>query len=116
MTKDYIISLIKNNDPFLTFPKSKSSSTQVLQAWSNFNYVYFNNCKENFITCDNCKEILHHTSCNGTSSMTKHKAVTDNDEQRTVKASLVTITVQSIPRRILKKLTTARTECIVLEK
>ncbi len=120
LTKQNIIKLIRNNDSCISFLKPKALSSEVSQVWSSFSYVYFKNYKQNFVSCDNCKDILHHTPSNGTSSMTKHKksctkVVTNNGEHRSIKEYFGTTTSQSIPRRIKEKITTACTEFTILD-
>ncbi|CAF4076243.1 unnamed protein product [Rotaria sp. Silwood2] len=120
LTKDNIIKLIKNNGSCLTFLKPMSSSSHVSQIWFSFSSIYFNNYKQKFVAYDNCKEVLHHTSSNDISSMTKHKKicskiVTNNDEHRSIKEYFAITTAQSIPRRIKEKITLACTDCVVLD-
>ncbi|CAM4944371.1 unnamed protein product, partial [Rotaria socialis] len=62
--------LIKSNDASVTFDKPTTTTTSLI--WRNFNCIYVDNRKQNFVSCDTCKDILHHKSIDGTSSMMKH--------------------------------------------
>ena len=107
----------KNDDTSVTFVKPKASLSQV---WSSFSLIYHNNYKQNFVCCDNCKEILAHTSSNGTSSMTKHqstctKTTCSNIYQKNIKEYFSRTTSEAIPKKIKQKITTAAAEFVVLD-
>jgi hypothetical protein len=63
LTKETIIQLIKSADTSVAFVKPKTASSGV---WKNFSYIYVSNNKQDFVSCDTCKDVLHHTSANGT--------------------------------------------------
>jgi hypothetical protein len=48
LTKDEVMKLIKNDDSSVTFVKPKPASSQS-EFWANFNYIYHNNHKRNFV-------------------------------------------------------------------
>jgi hypothetical protein len=57
LTKDEIMKLIKNDDLSVTFVKPQPAPSQSA-VWANSSYMYHNNHKQNFVSCDDCKEIL----------------------------------------------------------
>jgi len=117
LTKENIIQLIKNYDGSLTFvkPKKVSSSSSV---WSSFSYVYVSNRKQDFVSCDKCKDVLQHRSIDGTSSMIKHiKSCTKTNKNASsavlsIKEYLRPITSQPIPRKFKEKITDATVEFV----
>jgi hypothetical protein len=117
LTKENIIQLIKNHDGSLTFvkPKKLSSSSSV---WSSFSYVYFSNRKQDFVSCDQCKDILQHRSIDGTSSMMKHiKSSTKTKKNapsavRSIQEYLRSTTSQPIPRKFKEKITDVTVEFV----
>jgi hypothetical protein len=69
LRKEKITQLIKNYDASLTFVKPKTSSSPI---WSSSSYVSVSNRKQDFVSCDKCKDVLHHKSICGTSSVIKY--------------------------------------------
>lgn len=118
LTKEKLKELIKNNDACLTFVKPGSSSSQV---WSSFSYVHVNNKKQNFVSCDKCKDILHHKLGDGTSNMIKHNKSCEKSV-KTVSNNLVTIkdylrpkSSEPIPKLFKDKVTEATVEFVALD-
>jgi hypothetical protein len=118
-TKQTIIQLIKNNDSSLAFVKPKTSSSRV---WLNFSYVYINNKKQDFVSCDTCKDVLYHTSTDGTSSMIKHHKscqtsnnTTNRNQSLGIKEYFRPKKSQTIPRKIKEKITNAAVEFVSLD-
>jgi hypothetical protein len=107
LTKEKILQLIKNHDASLTFVKPKKSSSSV---WSSFSYVYVNNRKKDFVSCDKCKDVLHHKSIDGTSNMTKHLNSSESGNKNitnvsiSIKEYLRPKTSQTIPRMLKDKI------------
>ncbi|CAF4493223.1 unnamed protein product [Rotaria socialis] len=69
LKKEKIMVLIKSNDASVTYAKPTTAAALV---WRNFSFIYVDNQQQNFVSCDACKDILHHKSIDGTSSMMKH--------------------------------------------
>ncbi|CAF1677362.1 unnamed protein product [Rotaria magnacalcarata] len=108
---------MKNGDASIKFVKPQPISSQ---AWSNFSCVFYNNYKQKFVSCDNCKDILSHTSSNGTSSMTKHyrsctKAANYTSEQKNIKEYFSSTKSRSIPKKVKEKITIASAEFAALD-
>jgi len=40
-----------------------------------FIYVHIDDRKQDFVSCDTCKDVLHHKPIDGTSSMMKHQKI-----------------------------------------
>ena len=118
LTKEKIIRLIKNHDASLTFVKPKISTSSV---WLSFSYVYINNRKQDFVSCDKCKDILHHRSICGTSNMIKHlkscgipKKIITNDTLG-IKEYLRPKNSQPIPKMFKEKITDTTVEFVALD-
>ncbi|CAF4064119.1 unnamed protein product [Adineta steineri] len=118
LTKDTIIQLIKNDDVFVTFVKPKKTSSSV---WVNFSCIYVNNMKQNFVSCDTCKDILHYTSTDGTSCMRKQQkscqTLNKNNQNAAfgIKEYFRPKTCQKIPTKLKDKITNATVEFVSLD-
>ncbi len=118
LTKELIQQLIKNEDTSLAFVKPQTLSSSV---WQYFSWIYINNKKQDFVSCDICKDVLHHSSTDGTSSMIKHqkKCQTSNkkdqNEYVNIREYFRPKTPQSIPRKIKDKITNAAVELVSLD-
>ncbi len=116
LTKEKILQLIKNHDASLTFVKPKKSSSSV---WSSFSYVNVNNWKKDFVSCDKCKDVLHHKSIDGTSNMIKHLKSCESGNKNitnfstSIKEYLRPKTSQTIPRMLKDKITDATVEFLL---
>ena len=115
LLKQEIIQLIKNSDTPLTFRKPNTSSSQ---AWLTLSYVYIDNQKQDLVYCDTCKEVLHHNSMDGTSSMIKRKRICE-ETKKNIHNNSTSIheyfrpkTVQPIPTKLKEKVTDAVVEFV----
>ena len=116
LTKEKIMQMMKENDARLGFAKLKTSSSQVSLA---FSHVYIDNVKQGFVSCDVCKEVLHHKSIDGTSSMMKHQRSCAKNKKNidtlTIKGYFRPKTSQSIPKKVKEKVTAATVEFIAVD-
>ncbi|UJR13010.1 hypothetical protein I4U23_000036 [Adineta vaga] len=119
LTKQQIIELIKNQDGRLTFIKPNNTSSS--KVWSNFSYVYIDNRQQNFVCCQICKEVLHHKSINGTSSMIKHKNMceqvkkTVNHNSTSTQQYFRPKATQTVSKKVKEKVTIAAVEFVSLD-
>jgi hypothetical protein len=116
--KETIIQLIKNDDTSVTFVKPKTASSHV---WVKFSCIYINDMKQDFVSCDTCKDVLHHTSTDGTSCMIKHlkSCQTSNKNNRNesfgIKGYFLPKTSRSISQKQRDKITNATVEFVSLD-
>lgn len=118
LTKDDVIGLIRNSDSNITYAKPDSSSTS--QVWSDFSFIYFKGEKQKFVSCDVCKDVLVHSSSNGTSSMMKHKKsckkiVVHKNDNTNIKDYFCRTTREIYSRKVKEKLVDACTEFVALD-
>jgi hypothetical protein len=118
LPKEEITQLIKSHDARLTFAKPKTASSKV---WLTFSYVHIDNQKQDFVSCDTCKEVLHHKSIDGTSSMTKHQKICDaamkniHNSSLSIKEYFRPKITQPIPKKLKEKITNATVEFVSLD-
>lgn len=117
LAKEDIKHLINLRDTRLSFVKPETSSSSV---WLHFSYVYVDNRKLNFVSCDKCKEVLQHKSTDGTSSMTKHKKSCEKEKNihhnsSSIKEYFRPKTAPSIPRNLKEKITNACVEFVAVD-
>ncbi|CAF3148872.1 unnamed protein product [Rotaria sp. Silwood2] len=118
LTKEMIKQLIQDDDKSLTFVKPKTASSHV---WKKYSYIYVSNKKQDFVSCDEFKEVLHHISTDGTSSMIKHQKScqgshkNNQHESFTIKEYFRPKISASIPRAIKEKITNAAVELVSLD-
>jgi hypothetical protein len=118
LSKEEIIQLIKSHDARLTFEKPKRSSSQV---WSTFSYVRIDNRKQDFVSCETCKDILHHKSIDGTSSMMKHQKIcaaakkNSHNNSLSIKEYFRPKITQPIPKKFKEQITNATVEFVSLD-
>lgn len=60
---------LKARNPSLSFRDSESTSSK---CWENFQLVYFENKKRDFVLCKKCKKFFVHGKRSGTSHLHKH--------------------------------------------
>ncbi|CAF4387316.1 unnamed protein product, partial [Rotaria socialis] len=110
--------LIKSNDASVTFAEPTTAASLV---WRNFSCIYVDNQKQNFVSCDTCKDILHHKSIDGTSSMMKHfrscekNSINNNNESLTINEYFSSLKTRSVPTRSKKKVLNATVELVAMD-
>ena len=118
--KERILKLIQTHDTNITYVKPTTASSLV---WKKFSYVHINNKNQNFVSCDTCKDILHHKSIDGTSSMMKHlrscdantKSKNKNNDGIPIKEYFSPQKTRSVPSRFTNKVLQVTTELVVMD-
>lgn len=118
LKKEDILELIKNDDTSVRFAKPTTTSSMV---WQKFSHIYVNNKKQNFASCDTCKDILHYKSTDGTSSMMKHlrscesNSKDNNNKTLSINEYFSSHKTKSVPPRFKNKVLNATIELVAMD-
>ncbi|CAF3373060.1 unnamed protein product, partial [Rotaria sp. Silwood2] len=117
LKKEDILELIKNDDTSVIFVKPTTASSTV---WKKFSHIYVHNKKQNFVSCDTCKDILHHKSIDGTSSMMKRlrscesNSKNNNNKSLSINEYFSCRETKSIPPRFKNKVLNTTGELVAM--
>ncbi|CAF4131697.1 unnamed protein product [Rotaria sordida] len=123
LKKNDIVNLIKQHDKSIVFRKPKKS-LKSSPVWKHFSVVVVNNIEQEFVCCDNCKDLLVYQQRDGTTSMTKHKRACHDsitissscsNNQLKVTEYYTSSKSSDIPKRIKEKIRMACTEFTALD-
>ncbi|CAF1366211.1 unnamed protein product [Rotaria sordida] len=118
LKKEDIPELIKNDDISVIFVKPTTASSIV---WQKFSHIYVDSKKQNFVSYDTCKDILHHKSIDGTSSMKKHlrscesNSKNNNNKSLSINEYFAFRKTRSIPPRSKNNVLNATVELVAMD-
>ncbi|CAF1448781.1 unnamed protein product [Rotaria sordida] len=112
--------LIKDNDPSIKFVEKKKTSKSS-EYWGYFHIIFFNNDRQEYVSCNKCKKLLFHKSSNGTNNLRTHANSCPNINkttslcQKTVHDFYSSLKQSPIPKKIKLSITEACTEFCALD-
>lgn len=121
LTKKEIQTLIHTKDSSVTVIKpvvtAKSSP-----VWNNFNHIYVNDTKQEYVICTECEDLLIYKPSYGTNSLSKHirscekhKTTTTNTQLSIDRFRSATKNEPSIPKQIKEQIAVACAEFAILD-
>lgn len=83
LSRTELENLIKKDDKSVKLIQKKKTA-KTSECWDYFQFILVQNVRQQFVSCNNCKELVIYSSLNGTNTLRSHINVCSNNDKSKV--------------------------------